>query len=249
MLKRLGILFALLILLPTGFVSAADPAIDPKVALHAYSALVDLQFEDTRDALRILAATENAKSGDWQRIKGPLLLLAKSTPTNAAVWFARPDGTYFTVDAGRTAQNLKDRSYFPALMAGKEVASELVISKSTGKRSAIIAVPVRSKGRIVGALGVSVAMEKIAAFIDNKIAFPEGVTFYALDSHGQIALHRETPLLFEFAAQLGSPTLANAIMEMLSRPEGAVHYDFEGARRTAIFSKSTTTGWVYALRW
>ncbi len=134
-------------------------------------------------------------------------------------------------------------------MAGKEVAGDLVISKSTSKRSAIIAVPVQQHGRVIGALGVSVAMEKVAASIDEKIGFPKQVIFYALDQRGEIALHRESNLLFEFATELGGPSLAAAVKAMLSQPEGVVHYEFQGAEREAIFRKSATTGWAYALRW
>lgn len=245
-------LLAFLVLVPNASsASAADSPItlDPRITLNAYSALVDLQFEDTRNSLRVLAASENAKSADWRRIKGPLVTFAKSAPNSAAIWFARPNGSYFTVAAGRTDQSLKDRSYFPVLMAGREVFGDLVVSKSTGKRSAIIAVPVQIGGRTVGALGVSMSMEKVAAFVDGKIRFPKQVMFYALDSHGEIVLHRESKLLFEFAAQLGSPTLTQSVREMLAKPEGAVRYEFQGEVRTALFKKSDATGWVYALRW
>jgi hypothetical protein len=93
------------------------------------------------------------------------------------------------------------------------------------------------------------SMEKVAASIQNKIKFPPGLTFYALDHRGEIALHSEPSLLFEFATQLGSSTLTDAVRAMLSKPEGTVRYDFEGAQRTADFKKSETTGWIYALRW
>ncbi len=223
--------------------------LNPKTGLNAYAALVDEELESTRNGLRILAVTENAGSGEWDRIKVPLVQLADDTPTSVAVWFARPDGSYFTVDAGLTKENLSDRDYFPRLMAGEEVMGDLIVSKSTGKRSTIIAVPVRKDGRVIGALGVTVAMEKVAAIVDGLTAFPQQVVFYALDGHGQVALHRESTLLFEFATELGSPSLTEAVKEMLSKAEGSVHYEFQGAEREAIFKKSNTTGWVYALRW
>jgi len=229
---------------------AAEPlTLSPRTGLNAYAALVDQEFESASNGLRVLAVTENIQSGDWNRIKRPLGLFAKGMPTNAAVWFAQPDGSYFTVAAGQVHENLRDRDYFPRLMAGKEVMGDLVISKSTGKLSAIIAVPVQERGRVIGALGVSAAMAKVAALLDEQIAFPQQIMFYALDARGQIAMHREPALLFNFAAELGSPSLAEAVKEMLSQPEGTVHYEFEGAEREAIFKKSSVTGWVYALRW
>ncbi len=224
-------------------------ALSPRTGLNAFAALVEQELDNDRDELRIIVATENAASGDWDRIKAPLAAFAKATPTNAAVWFARPDGSYFTVDSGLRSENLRDRDYFPKLMAGKEVLGDLVVSKSTTKRSTIIAVPVQKDGQVIGALGVSVAMEKVADMVDSDTAFPQHVMFYALNSDGQIALHRESKLLFEFAAELGGASLRKAIKEMLSKPEGTVRYEFQGAEREAIFKKSGVAGWVYALRW
>jgi methyl-accepting chemotaxis protein len=254
MVMRLARLFPVLVLFSLfaiPFSAQADErhALDPRVGLNAFAALVDQQLDSIRSGLRILAATEDVASGDWDRIKGPLAQFANDKPTNAAVWFVRPDGSYFTIQMGLTDQNLKDREYFPRLMAGQEVVGNLVISKSTGKRSAVVAAPVQKDGRVIGALGVSVAMEKVAALIDEKIGFPKQVIFYALDERGQIALHRESNLLFEFATELGSPSLTAAVKAMLSQPEGVVHYKFEGAEREAIFKKSAISGWVYALRW
>lgn len=254
MVLRLARLFPALVLvslLALSFTAQADemPALDARTTLNAYAALVDQHLTAIRDGLRLIAVSENAVSGDWHRIKGPLAQFAKDQPNDAAIWFARPDGSYFTVEQGLTNQNLKDRPYFPGLMAGKEIAGDLVVSKSTGKRSAIFAVPVLKSGHVVGALGVSLGMEQVAAWIDQTIGLPKQVMFYALDGSGQIALHREAGLLFEFAAELGGPDLAAAVKTMLSQPEGIVHYKFQGADRLVIFKRSASSGWVYALRW
>jgi hypothetical protein len=250
-LIRLRPALVLLPLLAFNAVAHAEEqfTLSPGIGLNALAALVDQQLDSVRNGLRILAATENVTSGDWDRMKTPLVQFAKDQPFSAAVWFARPDGSYFTVEAGLTNQSLKDRTYFPALMAGQEVAGDLVVSKSTGKRSVIIAVPVVQNAHVIGAVGASIALEKVATFIETVLDFPSQVMFYALDPRGQIALHRESGLLFEFATDLGSPTLTSAVKEILAKPEGAVHYEFQGAEREAIFKKSGAIGWVYALRW
>ncbi len=255
MFTRLVRLFPVLLLFVlfafSGSAAKADGTLmlDARVGLNALAALVDQQIGAIHNGLRLLAATENVASNDWDRLKGPLTAFAKTQPIAAAIWFARPDGSYFTTDSGLTTQNLKDRDYFPALMAGKEVIGDLVVSRSTGKRSAIIAVPLTKDGHFSGALGVSVAMEKVADLIDNAIGLPPTVMFYALDARGQIALHRQSNLLFEFATELGSPSLTAAVKEMLAKPSGGVRYEFQGGQHEAIFKRSAITGWVYALRW
>lgn len=80
----------LLIVMPLFLLSkaaAADRnqqlALDPAVSLNGYVALVGQQFGQIRTGLRIVAASENAASGDWNRIKEPLGILANGTPTSA----------------------------------------------------------------------------------------------------------------------------------------------------------------------
>jgi methyl-accepting chemotaxis protein len=241
---------ALLLLLPSA--SRADDAtksfdIEAKVALNGFEGLVEQQLGWALVSLKTVAASENAASGDWARLKGPLATLAAGMPSQAAVWFARPDGSYYSVEKGLTDQNIGDRSYFPGLLGGKDVVGELVVSKSTGKKAAVIATPILRDGKAIGALGISVGVENLSAFVEEKLHFPADVVFYALDRQGQSALHRNSKLMFEFPSEMGSPSLASAVRTMLSEPEGTVSYDFNGKKKLVIFQKSKMTGWVFAV--
>jgi hypothetical protein len=165
----------------------------------------------------------------------------------AAVWFAQPDGAYFTVDKGATGETLRERAYFPALLAGRDVVGALVVSKSTGQRALIVASPVLVDGKVVGAVGVSLDAAKLASSLDHAIRFPADVVFYALDQQGRTALHRAGELIFVFPSDVGSSTLSDAVKTMLSRPEGVVHYRYAGSEKTALFQRSELTGWVFVL--
>ena len=224
-----------------------DFALDGRVTLQAYRAAVEARLEGVLAATRTLAATEEVRSGEWARMRGPLVVLAANTKEHAAVWFARPDGSYFTVDKGATGETLRDRTYFPTLLAGRDVVAALVVSKSTGKRSVIIASPVLVDGKVAGAVGVSIEAEKLAASVDEAIRFPTDVVFYALNEQGQTAMHRAGELIFVFPSDVGSVSLSDAVKAMLSRPEGVVHYQYSGSDKTAVFQRSQLTGWVFVL--
>jgi hypothetical protein len=249
--KLVGLVFVVLAIATAGRALAEEPAptLDPAVGLNAYAALVDQDIAHARAALRGLAATEEARSDDWSRIKGPLAVLAQAMPEAAVVWYARADGTHYTAAAGPSGQTLRDRAYFQVLMAGREVAGVLVVSKATGRNVAVVAVPVGAGGRVTGALGVSLDLEKVALRVDKALALPPSLMFYALDETGRTALHRETSRIFEKPGEAESPSLAAAVKEMLAKPEGSVRYEFQGAQRTAIYLRSRETQWVYALRW
>jgi len=225
----------------------AGPALDARVALDAYRVAVEARLEGIRNAARSVAATEEARSGDWQRVQAPLAALASGVGEAAAVWFALPDGRYWTVGHGLAGQSLSDRAYFPTLAGGKEVVGALVISKSTGARALIVASPVLVDGKMAGAVGVSIDAAKLAAELDAAIRFPPHVVFYVLDASGETALHRAGELIFEFPSEQGSPTLSHAVETMLSSEEGIVPYEYGGSLKTAVFSRSPLTGWTFVL--
>ena len=229
--------------------SSAKPErmIDIKTALSALSALADCRIEGMADALAVAAQAQYTQSLEWDKIK-PLLAIIQKRFGPANVWFARPDGSYFTVDKGLTDKNLKDRVYFPKVMAGETSVGELVVSRATGGNTVITAVPVMKDGKAVGMLGASIYLEKLAQQLKKASPLPAGVVFYALDSKGQIALHAQEGLIFQEATQLGSPTLTEAIKQMQANREGVVAYEFAGGRQKALFQTSAVTGWKFAIR-
>ena len=224
-----------------------DFAMDARVTLDGYQAAVEARLEGVLAATRTLAATEEVRSGQWARMSGPLAVLASNVKEQAAVWFAQPDGSYFTVDKGTTGETLRERAYFPALLAGRDVVGALVVSKSTGKRSLIVASPVLVDGKMAGAVGVSLDAAQLAASLDRAIRLPADVVVYALDEQGQTALHRAGELIFVFPSDVGSSTLSDAVTTMLARPEGVVRYRYAGSEKTALFQRSQLTGWVFVL--
>jgi len=249
--KPLLLAFALCLALVPLAADADDTSpefsIDARVTLDAFRATVDARLEGILAVTRTLAATEEARSGDWARIRGPLAVLAAHAIEQAAVWYARPDGSYYTVDKGPTGESLRERGYFPELLAGREVVGALVISKSTGKRSVIVASPVLVDGKVSGAIGVSLDATKLSTSLDQAIRFPPDIVFYTLDREGRTALHRAGDLIFVFPSDVGSPTLSDAVRTMLARPEGVVHYEFGGSDKSALFERSALTGWTLVL--
>ncbi len=221
-------------------------ATDLQLLLNSFGALGEGHIENVLRGLRIISATEEARSGEWENMKGVLAEFGRSGIKAAAVWFVRPDGSYYSLEKGLTGLNLRDREYFPRLMAGEEITGDLVISKSTGKRTAIVAVPVKKNGKIVGALGTSLSVEDISRMLDEKMGLPEDMIFYALDQKGQTSLHRISTLLFAYPSDMGSKSLAKTVGDMLAKPEGVVTYDFYG-ERSVVFKTFPLTGWVFVV--
>jgi C4-dicarboxylate-specific signal transduction histidine kinase len=225
----------------------AERKVDVRVLLSAVGALADHHLKCLADALAVAAQGQEVRSLEWERIR-PLLAVVQERFGPATVWWAKPDGSYFNVEKGLIDANLKDRPYFPKLMAGEASVGELVVSRSTGGNTVIAAVPVIEEGRVVGALGASLSLDALAQRLRQAAPLPEGFVFYALDAKGQIALHTRENRIFQEAMELGSPTLTEAVRKMLTTSEGVVRYEFEGGRQNAVYQTSALTGWKFALR-
>jgi C4-dicarboxylate-specific signal transduction histidine kinase len=224
-----------------------ERVVDIRVALSALSALADRRIESTADVLTVAARGQDVQSLEWEKMK-PVLAAVEERFGPANVWYAKPDGSYFTVEKGPTGMNLQDRPYFPKVLAGQTSVGELVVSRATGGNTVIVAVPVMKEGKAVGALGASIYLDRLAQQLKKAAPLPDGVVFYALDGKGQIALHTQEGRIFQEATQLGSPTLAEAVRRMLTTAEGVVGYEFEGARQKAVYQTSSLTGWKFAVR-
>jgi hypothetical protein len=246
--------FILLLALPATSAEMPSPAgaetravnTDVRFLLNVFAALGDGQIEGVLRSLKLLSVTEEVRSGDWEKMKPLLDEFSRSGLSPGAIWFAGSDGSYYTEREALTDQDARPRRYFAELMKDGQVAGDLVINISTGKRNAALAVPVSRNGDLVGALGTLISLEEMSRVLDEKMGLPEDMIFYALDAKGRTALHRSSALFFRYPSDAGSKALQDKVAEMLAKPQGAVSYDFHG-QRAVVFRKSPLTGWVFAL--
>jgi len=192
---------------------------DTKVGVSAVVALADSHISSYSNVLEALAMTQEVQSGDWDEMVGLLAKVEQAQVPNI-VWFVLPDGSYYTVELGKTDQNLSNRTYFPGLMAGNNVLGDLVVSKATGKKSLIAASPVIKEGNVIGGLGASIFLDDLSNTISEELALPDDMVFYATTEAGEVVLHSETQLIFE-----ASPNLA----------------------KNVVYETSSLTGWRFAL--
>jgi C4-dicarboxylate-specific signal transduction histidine kinase len=246
--RKISILLcASLLLLAAPRGALAEDAGGMQATVGAYRGMVEEHMAGVLNTIKALAATAEVQSADWDRMKGALTEVGSRMPDATTLWFANPDGSYYTVQKGATGVNMSDRAYFPPLMAGKDVIDSLVLGRSTGERQIIVATPVKKGGRIVGIVGTAISAEKLSKLIDQRLNLPANMVFFALDARGQTALHRDPKLIFQYPAEVGGASLAGAVREMLAAPEGEVHYTFRGADKMAYFQKSAAMDWVFAI--
>jgi hypothetical protein len=251
LLATLGFLFAL----PTDGVQAdqerpqdAEPTFDVNVdiALSSLMSFGDGHLQKMADSLHFLAASDAARSAEWDRLREPYAELAKRN-VPALNWFALPDGSYWSVQGGKETGNLARRDYFPKVLAGETVMGELLLSTATGKPMAIVAVPVVGADQaVVGVLGASVYLEELSEIIRQQMGVHEGLIFYSFDDDGLLGLVDHPRLIFVEPRKSGDERVARAFDEMLSNEQGVIAYSFEGRDRMVAYRRSPLTGWWYA---
>lgn len=220
--------------------------LQPEVALGAFMGLVEDHLEGILRTEKVIATTTEARTGKWEKLQPLLDRFSQDLPTDATVWFMMSDGSYYsTVKKGLAGQSLRDRTYFPRLMAGREVLGELVISKSTGQRSIIVATPVFANGKVVAAIGVSVDAVKLSGLVDSSMTLPENAYFYALDAKTKVTLHRYQVRTFKTVSEIGNDSLGDAFKKVMHKDQGVFDYSLNGKKMASIFRKSTVLGWYF----
>jgi len=219
---------------------------DAQSLLSAFVSYTDLRIGSVQRSLEILASTAEGRSGKWKSMKS-LLGGYQRSDDGLIVWYVRPDGTYYTVDKGLMNVKLSDRSYFPDLMAGMKITGALVVSKSTGQRSAVIAVPIKKGGKVVGAIGASLFLDRLSHQVSSALDLRTDAGFFAMASNGLTTLHSKTDRHFLDPRELGSETLKKAANEMLSGTSGEVSYEFDNATKKAIYRISPVTQWKFVM--
>ena len=167
---------------------------DIKMGVSALVALADSHIASYVNSMETLAMTQEVQSRDWGEMVG-LLAIVEQAQVHGLIWFVLPDGSYFTVELGKTNLNLSDRAYFPRLMAGNNVLGDLVISKSTGKKSLIAAVPVKQEGEVIGGLGTSIFLDDLSTTLAEELDLSDDMVFCATTAEGKVALHSDTELI------------------------------------------------------
>jgi methyl-accepting chemotaxis protein len=216
--------------------------VDGMLALHAVTAYLDEQIKGVEAVLQTVAVSREARSGKWERIC-TLLMEAQKQIAPSVLWFSLTDGSYYTVDKGLVDKNIKDRPYFAEVLGGDVSVGTLLVSRSTSENVTVVAVPIKEKGKVTGILGASIYLGPFNEKILQKLDLPENTIFYVLDDKGITALHFRPEFIFKDPTELDSPSLANAIKEVLANREGVLRYEFEGEPREVIYTVSSYTGW------
>lgn len=239
------VLFVLVLMGPAWADKPADvtPGVGPETTLNAAAHYIDSLFSGTLASLELVANTPEARSGDWKNIKRYLERLEVRQP--GVYFYVLPDGNYYSVAKDYTNLNLSDRSYFKSLMAGERIRGLPIYSRSSGKKSALMATPILVDGKVTGALVASVFLDEMHVRLNREFALPPGHIWYVLDRAGTTMLHRDADFIFLNALTQGSPSLRDALARALRCERGEMEYVLGSVRHVHYRKLPTMDWWMF----
>ena len=204
-MKNLGIVSAFGLLLVVSIVGLTAQAqdefhLDAPFGVRMIAQLSEAYIGGLIDAMHDMTATADLRTGDWDRMRDLLAQFEESEESELSynAWFLKSDGSYFKVEPGLISANLSDRAYFPKVMAGETTIGDLVVSRSTGRKSMILTAPIFNGPTVIAALGVTLYLDDFSRFLEDKLQLPEGVSFFAYRTEDLIICsHPNSDLLFE----------------------------------------------------
>lgn len=222
----------------------SQPIAGTETAINAAAHYVDRIFVNTLVSLELIASTPEAQGRDWNGIKRYLKQVEAGLP--GVYFFVLPDGNHYSVTHDYTKLNLSDREYFKSLFAGNQVRGFPIYSRSSGRKSALMAVPIVIDDKVIGALGASIFLDDLHLRLNRDFALPPNYTWFVLDASGNTILHKDGDYIFMNALTQGSKSLQESVSKALKSESGEMQYVLGGARR-AHYRKLPSMDWWMVL--
>jgi len=141
--------------------------------------------------------------------------------------------------------DMSDRDYFKDVsLKKKNVISDVLISKTTGKPAVVIAIPILNpQGEFQGILGATLDLSVIEE-MRSKITIGETGYAFVTDSKGQILVHPNAKM----AEERSNVSDMEVIKKAMSGQSGAQVYQYNGEEVFGSYTNVPTTKWVIVVR-
>ncbi len=220
----------------TCMVYASDQEVLDQATRH-----LDNLCKQTLENLQTVAKSAEAKSGNWPEIKPLLAELYEKLP--GVYFYVLPNGNYYSIALDYTNLNLSDRGYFKPLFSGNYIKGFPIYSRSSGKKSVVLAAPVIVDKKVRGGMGASIFLEDLHSRLNKDFTIPDSYTWFVVDSEGTTLLDKEADYIFMNALTQGSESLSQAIKTVVKNNNGSITYELGRLQRKASYQKLPTLDW------
>lgn len=191
-------------------------------------------------ALQQNAASPDVVSMDPARQTAVVKSLAETYDWIYLAFTTRPDGINVSRNDGKPPMNFGDRSYFQQIMQGSPMAHELLMGRTSGKPTLVLAVPIAGPNKTIsGMLAISMMLKRLTDAVASVDLGSTG-TALVLDPKGRLVAAGRQGAVAESMLQDMSNHPALLASQSDDRP---IEYEQDQKRLVARTMK-TKQGWT-----
>jgi methyl-accepting chemotaxis protein len=144
---------------------------------------------------------------------------------------------------GKDLKDYSDRQYVQDITAGKPMAWQNLIGKTSKKPALVLAVPIKKNDETIGVLAAAMTRDAISKRIAT---WRQGKTGYAflVDENGKVIAH-QIPALVTEQKDLSQAALVKAAN---NNQQGLIEFQGQNGHSEIGFARKTNLGWVLAIQ-
>jgi len=222
-----------------------------RIALDYYQLMAGYIMTDLYSFLNDLALEPYTRNGNWPLIKKDLerrLDIIKRDHKDynypGIYLYIKPDGNYYSHIRNLTGENISDRPYFKTLLEGNSVKGYPVISRSTGVKSCVFAVPSFKEGQPTGFVGMSLYMEPLNAYLNEKMNLNNETIYFALNRDKMVLSSDESYLFSPIEAYVNDDK-EEFLSKINNEETGTIVFSHNKALYYGIYDTQDVTEWKY----
>jgi len=213
------------------------------VKVQAIQSDVTALYDKHIAVLKLLARSSAVRSYDLDNVKEILADMEKAYPMFIPVAADR-GGRQVVKTATYSMSGIADRRFYIEAMTGREeVLSEVVVSRSTGLSTVILATPIYGDdGTVTGVMQGSINLLKLTDFVKERT--DGAVTAFIVDTEGKIMAHPNSELVAE-RKDVAKTAYFQKGAGGLSGVEEVI--DDKGNKALVYYAGEKKTGWVVCM--
>jgi methyl-accepting chemotaxis protein len=122
---------------------------------------------------------------------------------------------------------------------GEPWFGEVSKSPATGRPVALLTAPIRAGNQVVGILGTPIELASFSDSFVSRYRIRDTGYLYMFDASGIVLAHADASKIMSL-----NVSRYDFGREMLSRPEGSIHYEYNGIAKGAYFRRAQSRPWT-----
>ena len=199
---------------------------------------VQINIDNAESMMKILSKRDAVRSmTSSQQLDDLLTGVVEDYPVITQIYVMQQDGMQIYKTSGELGDR-SDRGYFQEAIDGNLSYSDVIISRSQEIPIVVLAIPIKSAGRVRGVIGASLDLSFLSQLVTEVNSGKNGYG-YIVGGNGKTIAHPEE----EFVNQRKNLSDLDPVKEVTAGETGTARYTFGGTEKLVSFTPIEKTDW------